>query len=42
MKAIKANNFVAINKDEIQFDLLLIFGIEMLILYLVILKKFIK
>ena len=24
MKAIKANNFVAINKDEVQFDLLLI------------------
>ena len=25
MKAIKANNFVAINKDEVQFDLLLIY-----------------
>ena len=28
MKAIKANNFVAINKDEVQFDLLLINNLD--------------
>ena len=27
MKAIKANNFVAVNKDEVQFDLLLIYKV---------------
>ena len=29
MKAIKANNFVYINKDEVQLDLLLIISLQL-------------